>query len=581
MKQDLDRTPTQQDLDTISRQLGRPARDVVEIGARCVCGNPLVATTAPRLSNGIPFPTTFYLTHPVLTAAVSRLEASGTMTQMTTRLQQDGDLAARYRAAHEDYLAERDRVGTVAGTDGVPEIRGISAGGMPERVKCLHVLVGHSLAAGPGVNPLGDEALESIRDDWTADRCWCAGAWDQDAPVPSRDLSRHVRRLAGERNPVMTEPGATTSDAPGRATPRGRVVGAIDCGTNSIRLLVARVEGPDGGAAGGAGDGTDGAGPVRLVDLHREMRVVRLGEGVDATGQLSEAALERTFAAAEDYARTLRELGAESVRFVATSASRDARNAGVFTAGIRERLGVEPEVISGDEEAALSFAGAASVLDPAALDTGVAGNTDAGTGDSAAAPAGAGGRERKVLVVDLGGGSTEFVLGTLTGPGGPQATDAVSVPMGCVRFTERHLHGDPPTADEIAAATADIEAVLDGVEAAVPLGEASAVVGVAGTITTVTAAALGLTEYDAEAIHGTRLDRATTTRISGQLLRATREERAALPYMHPGRVDVIGAGALIWSTLLRRVERATGGAVASAITSEHDILDGIALSQLA
>jgi exopolyphosphatase/guanosine-5'-triphosphate,3'-diphosphate pyrophosphatase len=581
VKQDLDRTPTQQDLDTISRQLGRPARDVVEIGARCVCGNPLVATTAPRLSNGIPFPTTFYLTHPVLTAAVSRLEASGTMAEMTTRLQQDGDLAARYRAAHEDYLAERDRVGTVAGTDGVPEIRGISAGGMPERVKCLHVLVGHSLAAGPGVNPLGDEALESIRDDWTADRCWCAGAWDQDAPVPSRDLSRHVRRLAGERNPVMTEPAAVTSDAPGRATPRGRVVGAIDCGTNSIRLLVARVEGPGGGAAGGAGDGTDGAGPVRLVDLHREMRVVRLGEGVDATGQLSEAALERTFAAAEDYARTLRELGAESVRFVATSASRDARNAGVFTAGIRERLGVEPEVISGDEEAALSFAGAASVLDPAALDTGVAGNTDAGTGDSAAAPAGAGGRERKVLVVDLGGGSTEFVLGTLTGPGGPQATDAVSVPMGCVRFTERHLHGDPPTADEIAAATADIEAVLDGVEAAVPLGEASAVVGVAGTITTVTAAALGLTEYDAEAIHGTRLDRATTTRISGQLLRATREERAALPYMHPGRVDVIGAGALIWSTLLRRVERATGGAVASAITSEHDILDGIALSQLA
>jgi exopolyphosphatase/guanosine-5'-triphosphate,3'-diphosphate pyrophosphatase len=581
VKQDLDRTPTQQDLDTISRQLGRPARDVVEIGARCVCGNPLVATTAPRLSNGIPFPTTFYLTHPVLTAAVSRLEASGTMAEMTTRLQQDGDLAARYRAAHEDYLAQRDRVGTVAGTDGVPEIRGISAGGMPERVKCLHVLVGHSLAAGPGVNPLGDEALESMRDDWTADRCWCAGAWDQDAPVPSQDLSRHVRRLAGERNPVMTEPVAVPSNAPRRATPRGRVVGAIDCGTNSIRLLVARAEGPDGGAAGGADDGTDGAGPVRLVDLHREMRVVRLGEGVDATGQLSEAALERTFAAAEDYARTLRELGAESVRFVATSATRDARNAEVFTAGIRERLGVEPEVISGDEEAALSFAGAASVLDPAALGTGVPGNTDAGTGDSDAVPAGAGGRERKVLVVDLGGGSTEFVLGTLTGPGGPQATDAVSVPMGCVRFTERHLHGDPPTADEIAAATADIETVLDRVEAAVPLGEASAVVGVAGTITTVTAAALGLTEYDAGAIHGTRLDLATTTRISGQLLAATRAERAALPYMHPGRVDVIGAGALIWSTLLRRVERATGGAVASAITSEHDILDGIALSQLA
>ncbi|HRO94494.1 MAG TPA: DUF501 domain-containing protein, partial [Citricoccus sp.] len=310
-----------------------------------------------------------------------------------------------------------------------------------------------------------------------------------------------------------------------------------------------------------------GAGTVRLVDLHREMRVVRLGEGVDATGQLSEAALERTFAAAEDYARILRRLGAESVRFVATSASRDARNAEVFTAGIRERLGVEPEVISGDEEAALSFAGAASVLDPDAL---------AGAGTPAA-----GGRDRTVLVVDLGGGSTEFVLGTLDGPEGPQVLEAVSVPMGCVRFTERHLHGDPPTPGEIAAATADIDAVLDEVEAAVPLGRAAAVVGVAGTITTVTAAALGLTEYDPAAIHGTRLDLGTTTRISGQLLAASRSERAALPYMHPGRVDVIGAGALIWSTVLRRVERATGGAVTSAITSEHDILDGIALSQLA
>ncbi|HEY4614339.1 MAG TPA: DUF501 domain-containing protein, partial [Citricoccus sp.] len=427
--------------------------------------------------------------------------------------------------------------------DGVPEIAGISAGGMPERVKCLHVLVGHSLAAGPGVNPLGDEALAAIREDWTADRCWCDGAWDPEAPVPTRDLSRHVRRLAGARNPVQAE-GA------------GTVVGAIDCGTNSIRLLVARAERTD--QAGGRP-------PVRLADLHREMRVVRLGEGVDASGRLSEAALERTFAAAEDYAGILRDLGAVSVRFVATSATRDAANAAVFTAGIRERLGVEPEVVTGDEEAALSFAGAASVLDPAALEE----------------TAGEAGRGRKILVVDLGGGSTEFVLGTLDGPDGPQVTEAISVPMGCVRFTERHLHGDPPTAEEIAAATADVEAVLDRVEGVVPLSETAAVVGVAGTITTVTAAALGLSEYDAHAIHGARLDLATTARIGHRLLTATRAERAALPYMHPGRVDVIGAGALIWSTVLRRIQRASGGAVGTAITSEHDILDGIALSQLA
>ncbi|MGW9550916.1 DUF501 domain-containing protein [Citricoccus zhacaiensis] len=543
MTQNLDRTPTQQDLDTISLQLNRPARDVVEIGARCVCGNPLVATTAPRLSNGIPFPTTFYLTHPVLTAAVSRLEASGVMAEMSERLQQDDELSARYRNAHEAYLAERDRVGRVAGTDEVPEISGISAGGMPERVKCLHVLVGHSLAAGPGVNPLGDEALGRMREDWTAEACWCAGAWDPGAPVPSKDLSRHVKRLAGEQNPVQG------------AVPRqpGRTVAAIDCGTNSIRLLVARLEAPTDQPTDQPGTGSTVS--PRLVDLHREMRVVRLGEGVDATGRLSEAAMQRTFAATEDYAAIIRDLGATSVRFVATSASRDAANAADFTAGIRERLGVEPEIITGDEEAALSFAGAAS--------------SHAGAGP--------------VLVVDLGGGSTEFVLGTLAGSGGtgPQVTHALSVKMGCVRFTERHLRTDPPTDAEIQGAVQDIDAVLDEVEASIPLGEVAAVVGVAGTVTTVTAAALGLTAYDPEAIHATELDVDVIGDTAGRLLAATREERAALPYMHPGRVDVIGAGALIWSMILRRVAQAGHGAVTTATTSEHDILDGIALSQKA
>ncbi|MFC0248384.1 DUF501 domain-containing protein [Citricoccus parietis] len=573
MTQNLDRTPTQQDLDTISLQLNRPARDVVEIGARCVCGNPLVATTAPRLSNGIPFPTTFYLTHPVLTAAVSRLEASGVMAEMSERLQQDDELSARYRSAHEAYLAERDRVGRVAGTDEVPEISGISAGGMPERVKCLHVLVGHSLAAGPGVNPLGDEALGRMRDDWTAETCWCAGAWDPGAPVPSKDLSRHVKRLAGEQNPVQ-----------GAASRRpGRTVAAIDCGTNSIRLLVARFESPKDQSTDQPTDqpGTGGGAAVpRLVDLHREMRVVRLGEGVDATGRLSEAAMQRTFAATEDYAAIIRDLGATSVRFVATSASRDAANAADFTAGIRERLGVEPEIITGDEEAALSFAGAASVLAPRPLDTAErpqASHTSQTSPASRASHAASG----PVLVVDLGGGSTEFVLGTLAGPTGPQVTHALSVRMGCVRFTERHLRTDPPSDAEIQTAVQDIEAVLDEVEASVPLGEVAAVVGVAGTVTTVTAAALGLTAYDPGVIHATELDVDVIGDTAGRLLAATRDERAALPYMHPGRVDVIGAGALIWSMILRRVAHAGHGSVTTAITSEHDILDGIALSQTA
>jgi len=190
------RTPSDQDLDTLSRQLNRPARDVVEIGARCVCGNPLVATTAPRLSSGIPFPTTYYLTHPVITSAVSRLEAAGLMNEMNERLLEDAELAVVYREAHESYLANRDAIGQRSGTGAVPEIAGVSAGGMPTRVKCLHVLVGHSLAAGPGVNPLGDEALDAIAEWWTKDRCYCAGAWDTGGEAPSRDRSRHVKTQA-------------------------------------------------------------------------------------------------------------------------------------------------------------------------------------------------------------------------------------------------------------------------------------------------------------------------------------------------------------------------------------------------
>ncbi|WP_120003096.1 DUF501 domain-containing protein [Nesterenkonia muleiensis] len=187
--------PTQGDLDTLSLQLGRPVRDVVEIPARCRCGSPLVAATAPRLSNGIPFPTTFYLTHPILTAAVSRLESVGAMAEMNERLQADPQLAALYRAAHQHYLDERERIRIRAGLEPVWEIEGITAGGMPDRVKCLHVLAGHALAAGPGINPLGDETLDRIRDEWTPDLCRCGTAWDHSAEVPTRDLSRHVRGL--------------------------------------------------------------------------------------------------------------------------------------------------------------------------------------------------------------------------------------------------------------------------------------------------------------------------------------------------------------------------------------------------
>lgn len=322
-----------------------------------------------------------------------------------------------------------------------------------------------------------------------------------------------------------------------------RRVAAIDCGTNSIRLLIADANGTSGGS------GRDGAAAASgpLTDIVREMRVVRLGQGVDATGELAPEALDRTFEAARAYAELIRFHGAERVRFAATSATRDARNRQVFVDGIRELLGVEPEVISGDEEAALSFAGASSVLPSSGDDP--------------------------VLVVDLGGGSTEFVLGDAHG-----VIAARSVDIGCVRMTERHLLDDPPTPAQIAAAEADVDAAIDLAAETVPLGRATVVVGVAGSITTITAHALGLDRYDPRAIHGAALDLGTISDAATSLLEMSRAERARLPYMHPGRVDVIGAGALVWRRILQRLAEATGGSVAGATASEHDILDGIALS---
>jgi exopolyphosphatase / guanosine-5'-triphosphate,3'-diphosphate pyrophosphatase len=303
-------------------------------------------------------------------------------------------------------------------------------------------------------------------------------------------------------------------------------VAAIDCGTNSIRLLVA--------------DTVDG----RLVDVTREMRIVRLGEGVDRTGSLAPQALERTRAALADYAATIRANGVERVRMVATSATRDAANRDVFASMVREVLGRDPEVISGREEAALSFAGAVASLR---------------------------GLRGPVMVADIGGGSTELVVGSPDGAGGLRSR---STDVGCVRMPERHLRSDPPTPDQIEAAVADVRQAIDQVRGDVPLYDVGAFVGVAGTVTTVAAIALGLDHYDAAAIHGRVMSATEVHDVTARLLAMTHDERAALPVMHPGRVDVIGAGALILRTLVE----ATG--VTEVIASEHDILDGIALSLL-
>ncbi len=294
-------------------------------------------------------------------------------------------------------------------------------------------------------------------------------------------------------------------------------VAAIDCGTNSVRLLVRDVPG---------------------AELHREMRVVRLGQGVDATGSLHPDALERTRVALVDYAAVCTDLGVEQTRMVATSATRDASNRADFVAMVEQALGITPEVISGEEEAALSFTGATGAL-------------------AEGAP---------FLVMDIGGGSTELVLGSSV------VDAAYSMDVGCVRLTERHLVDDPPTSPQIAAAREDIEAALDLALAVVPGALAVTAVGLAGSVTTVAAVAFGLQEYDPVRLHHSRLTAGQIDEVAERLLAMTRAERAALPVMHPGRVDVIGGGALVLQTVVRRL------GLTEVLVSESDILDGIALS---
>ncbi len=297
---------------------------------------------------------------------------------------------------------------------------------------------------------------------------------------------------------------------------------AVDCGTNTIKLLIVTAEGEE---------------------LVREGRMVRLGEGVDASGRLSQAALSRAFAAIEEYAALITAHGVERIRFCATSATRDADNSAEFTAGVLARLGVEPEVLSGEEEARLAFAGAVAHL--AAESVG------------------------EVLVIDVGGGSTELIVGR-PGEGGPTA--AYSMDIGSVRLHERHLATDPPKAAEVAAVVADVDAALDACP--IDLSTLTSVIGVAGTITTVAAGVLGLAAYDRSQIdrHALPLD-AVQDHIA-HLVSLTVAQRRELPWMHPGRADVIGAGALIVSRVLARC------AAGELLVSECDILDGIAASLL-
>ena len=296
-------------------------------------------------------------------------------------------------------------------------------------------------------------------------------------------------------------------------------VAAIDCGTNSIRLLIADIH--------------DG----QFKEVHRQMEVVRLGQGVDKNKAFDPEAIERTLKVTGEYARVIAAKGVEKVRFCATSATRDASNRQIFIDGVKAILGIEPEVIPGEEEAALSFMGATKEL--SVLDG-------------------------PFLVVDIGGGSTEFVLGT------DRVESARSVNIGCVRMAERHLNQQPPTLDSVRSATRDIDAAIAEAARDVAVTSAKSLVCVAGTATTVAAAALGLSEYDRYAIHLSRIPAQKVHAVAAMFQAMSREEIAALGYMHPGRVDVITSGSLV----LSRVLHATGAS--EFIASESDILDGIA-----
>ncbi|CAM8621876.1 GppA Exopolyphosphatase [Candidatus Planktophila versatilis] len=298
-------------------------------------------------------------------------------------------------------------------------------------------------------------------------------------------------------------------------------VAAIDCGTNSIRLLIADIDG------------------ANFREIHREMEIVRLGQGVDKTGQFHPDAIIRTLAAVDKFAIEIAKRGVEKIRFCATSATRDATNRDLFIDGVRERLGIAPEVIPGEVEAALSFQG--STRDFPATDG-------------------------PFLVIDIGGGSTEFVFGTNT------VEFAKSMNIGCVRMTERHFTGGDADPGQIAAAIEDIDEAIAQAAKIVPINQSKTLIAVAGTATTVAAAALELSAYDRYAIHLSRISAAKVHATSKMFLSSKREDREALGYMHPGRVDVIGAGSLV----LSRIMLATGAS--EFVASESDILDGMAWS---
>lgn len=519
----------------VEKQLGRFPRGMVAVGARCVCGRPLAVITRPCLEDGTPFPTTCYLTSPEAVKAVSRVEADGIMREYNELLQSDEDLKKQYERAHKYYLEFRHELAVSLG-DSEEHISQMSAGGMPVRVKCLHALLAQTLVMGKGVNPIGDMVLERIKDEFDPNVCRCTTPWSDDAYATETEVVVEDETIAKDKT---AEGEAVKSDTTTCAEKTVQVA-AIDCGTNSIRLKIAQVS------------------EHGMKDIvPRMLRVVRLGQGIDETHRFADDALERVRDAAHEFAQVLKEHPVDAIRFVATSATRDAENREIFEQMMIDELGVRPEVISGTEEAALSFLGATSVVSRDEL-------------------------QPPYLVVDLGGGSTELVLG---GDGdclpAHKVSAAYSMNVGSVRMTERHLHTDPPTEEEIQAAIEDIDKHIDDAFKVVPTGRARTIIGVSGTVTTMAALTMGLQHYDHTAVDGVHIGLEQAYAVNNRFLRMPRDCRRTYATIHPGRVDVVGGGAVIWSRVLERLAKAAyedhGGVLDTFVASEHGLLDGITL----
>ena len=521
----------------VKKQLGRFPRGMVAVGARCVCGRPLAVVTRPCLEDGTPFPTSCYLTSPEAVKAISHVEAGGLMREYNELLQSDEDVKKQYEQAHKYYLQFRHELAVTLG-DSEEHISEMSAGGMPVRVKCLHALLAQTLVMGKGVNPIGDLVLERIKDEFDPGVCRCTTPWSDDADAAEMQVV--VEEKSNKKNADCAEKDAKAVSKNADCAEKSVTVAAIDCGTNSIRLKIAQVS---------------ERGMKDIVP--RMLRVVRLGQGIDETHRFADDALERVRAAAREFAQVLKEHPVDAIRFVATSATRDAENREIFEQMMVDELGVCPEVISGTEEAALSFLGATSVVSRDEL-------------------------QPPYLVVDLGGGSTELVLG---GDGDSLPAHKVeasySMNVGSVRMTERHLHTDPPTEEEIQNAIDDVDKHIDEAFKVVPAGRVRTIIGVSGTVTTMAALAMGLQHYDHTAVDGVRIALEQAYEVNNRFLRMTRERRRTYATIHPGRVDVVGGGAVVWSRVLERLAKAAyddhGGVLETFVASEHGLLDGITL----